>query len=90
MQNQLCKLKFENENCNFLTKFVLFYFSTLFLILFIFEPVNTCFLLISRKFAALLLKIIFLKNPTLRTCCEATVALATVLNYILIVFMKSN
>ena len=74
MQNKLCKLKFEHENSNFLTKCVLmtnFFFSTLFLIIHLFEAVNTCFLLMSRKLAVILLKMTFLKNPRWRTCCEA-------------------
>ena len=53
----LCKSKFEIENCNFLTKFVLiFFFFTLFVIIFPFEIVKACFLPISRKLAAVLLQ----------------------------------
>ena len=74
------ELNFESENCNFLAKLVLISFSTLFLIIFVFEAVNTCFLLTSRKFAAFLLKIKLLKNPIWRTCCETNVAIATALN----------
>ena len=74
------KLIIQIKVCNFLTTFVLISsFFTLFLILFLFEAVNTCFLLISRKFAAFLLKIKCLKNPRWLTCCETTVAIATVL-----------
>ena len=48
----LCKLKFE-----ILTKFVLiFFFFTLFVIIFPFEIVKACFLPISRKLAAVLLQ----------------------------------
>ena len=53
-----------------------------------------CFLLISVKFAVFLRKINFLKNPRWRprwrTCCETTVAIATVLNENLIVVMESK
>ena len=35
---------------------------------------------ISVKFAVVLQKIKFLKNPRWRTCCETTIAIATVLN----------
>ena len=38
------------------------------------------FLLILVKSVAVLQKIKFLKNPRWRTCCETTVAMATVLN----------
>ena len=52
------------------------------------------FLLVSVKFAAVLQKIKFLKNPRWRprwrTCCETTVAIATVLNLNIIVDMESN
>ena len=55
MQIKVCR---EKENCNFLTKFVLIsFFSTLFLIIFLFETVSICFLQILRKLAAVLLKI---------------------------------
>ena len=51
---------------------------------FLFEAGNTCFLLIPVKFAAILRKLKFLKNPRgrpkWRTCCEMTAAIATVLN----------
>ena len=52
MRNKLSKLKFEIENCKVLGKFVV---STLFLIIFLFEAANTRFLLISVKFAAVLI-----------------------------------
>ena len=59
------------------------FFSTLFLILLLLQAANTCFLLISVKFVAVLRKIQFLKNPRWRpiwrTCCETTVAIAAVL-----------
>ena len=59
--------------------------GTVFLIIFLFEAEKTCFLLISiKKIAAILRKINFLKNPRRRpiwrTYCETTVAIATVLN----------
>ena len=72
------QLKFKIENCKFLSKFVLISIFRLF------EAANICFLLISVKFAAVLRKIKFLKNPRWRpiwrTCYETTVAIATVLN----------
>ena len=40
-----------------------FSICTLFLIIFLFEDIETCFILISRKIAAVLLKINCLKNP---------------------------
>ena len=52
MHDLLCKLKFDIENRKFLGKFVLIFFKSLFLIIFLFEAGNTCFLLISGKFAA--------------------------------------
>ena len=74
---------FEIENCNFLTKFVLIS-SFILKLIFLFEAEDTCFLLISVKFAAVLRKIKCLKNPRWwprwRTWCEMTVATATVLN----------
>ena len=91
IKNLIRKLQFFEKMCsNFL-------FSTLFeinYIDFVFEAVNNGFVLISRKFAAVLLKIQFLKYarwwPRWWTCCEKTVAIATVLNLNLIVVMKSN
>ena len=47
LHNYLCKLNFEIENYNFLTKFVLI--SSFRLIIFPSEAANTCFLLISVK-----------------------------------------
>ena len=46
----------------FFQHFFNFFFSTLFLVIFPFEAVNTCFLLCSSKFPAVLLKTFFLKN----------------------------
>ena len=84
---QLCKLNFEIENCKFLGKFVLISFFRLYSqnsFIFLFEAGNTRFLLISVKFAAILRKVKFLKNPRWRpkwqTCCEMTLPIVTVLN----------
>ena len=67
-----------------MTKYVLISsLDSVLIIIFLFESANTCFLLISVKFDAVLRKIIFLKYPSWwprwRTCCETTVAIATVL-----------
>ena len=56
-----CKLKFEIENCKFLTKFDLISSYQL-LIIFLYEEVKTYFLLISRKMAAVLLKFFYEKS----------------------------
>ena len=71
IQNQLlCNLKFEKEIRNFFHKIYFnVFFSTQFLTTFLFEAVKTCFLLISRQFAVILLKITFLKNPSRRPIC---------------------
>ena len=80
----IMQIKVRNRKLNFLGKFVVTSSFRLFSIIFLFEAGNTCFLPISVKFAAILGKIKFLKNPRWRpkwrTCCETTVAIATVLN----------
>ena len=75
----IMQIKVENENSNFWQILFYFLFSIAFLIVFVFEAVNTCFLLISRKFTAFLQLPKKIEKSKMMACCEMTVIIATVL-----------